>query len=86
MSLVHGDLRFGNLLHSQGRLTALLDWEMTHLGDPIEDLGWVYRDLWSPATSLSFDGFLAAYVEAGGGPVDPDHLRWYQVLSEVKHA
>lgn len=86
VSLVHGDLRFGNLLSSQGRLTALLDWEMAHLGDPIEDLGWVYRALWTPATSLPFDEFLAAYVDAGGGPVDPDHLRWYQVFSEVKHS
>ena len=43
VSVVHGDLRFGNLLAHEGRLTALLDWEMVHLGDPIEDLGWVYR-------------------------------------------
>jgi aminoglycoside phosphotransferase (APT) family kinase protein len=86
VSLVHGDLRFGNLLAAHGRLTALLDWEMTHLGDPIEDLGWVYRSLWSPAASLPFPEFLAAYVDAGGGPVDRDQLRWWQVFSEVKHA
>ena len=86
VSLVHGDLRFGNLLAVDGRLTALLDWEMTHLGDPIEDLGWVYRTLWSPAVSLPFPEFLAAYTDAGGDPVDPGHLRWWQVFSEVKHA
>ena len=86
VAIVHGDLRFGNLLHERGRLTALLDWEMVHLGDPIEDLGWVYRALWSPARSLSFDEFLAAYGEAAGRPVDPGHLRWYQLFSEVKHS
>lgn len=86
VSVVHGDLRFGNLLYDGGHLTALLDWEMVHLGDPIEDLGWVYRALWSPVNSLPFDEFLAAYEAAGGGPVDPDHLRWYQVFCEVKHS
>jgi aminoglycoside phosphotransferase (APT) family kinase protein len=86
VSIVHGDLRFGNLLHDQGRLTALLDWEMVHLGDPIEDLGWVYRALWSPARSLPFEEFLAAYGEAAGRPVDAEHLRWYQLFSEVKHS
>ena len=86
VSLVHGDLRFGNLLYEGGHLTALLDWEMTHLGDPVEDLGWVYRALWSPARALPFEEFLAAYAAAGGGPVDPGHLRWYQVFAEVKHS
>ena len=86
VSIVHGDLRFGNLLHDQGRLTALLDWEMVHLGDPIEDLGWVYRALWSPARSLPFEEFLAAYGEAAGRPVDAEHLRWHRLFSEVKHS
>ncbi|MFN0029882.1 MAG: phosphotransferase family protein [Acidimicrobiales bacterium] len=86
VSVVHGDLRFGNLLYDEGRLTALLDWEMTHLGDPIEDLGWVYRELWTGRRALPFEEFLAAYVAAGGGPVDPEHLRWYQVFNEVKHS
>ena len=86
VAVVHGDLRFGNLLYRGGQLTALVDWEMTHLGDPIEDLGWAYRTLWSPAASLSFDDFLAAYTAAGGGPIETEHLRWYQVFAEVKHS
>lgn len=86
ISVVHGDLRFGNLLYDGDQLTALLDWEMTHLGDPVEDLGWVYRTLWSPERALPFAAFLAAYAEAGGDVPEPEHLRWYQVLAEVKHA
>ena len=86
ISVVHGDLRFGNLLYDGDRLTALLDWEMVHLGDPVEDLGWVYRALWSPERAVPFDAFLAAYAEAGGDVPDPEHLRWYQVFAEVKHA
>jgi aminoglycoside phosphotransferase (APT) family kinase protein len=86
IAVVHGDLRFGNLLYDGDRLTALLDWEMVHLGDPVEDLGWVYRSLWTPALALPFDQFLAAYAAAGGEVPDREHLRWYQVLAEVKHA
>ena len=86
ISIVHGDLRFGNVLYEDDRLTALLDWEMVHLGDPIEDLGWVYRALWSPERSLSFEEFITTYEQAADRPVDPAHLRWYQAFSEVKHA
>ena len=86
VAVVHGDLRFGNALYDGGRLTALVDWEMTHLGDPMEDLGWAYRALWSPARSLPFEEFLAAYTDAGGGPIDREHLRWYEVFAEVKHS
>jgi aminoglycoside phosphotransferase (APT) family kinase protein len=86
VALVHGDLRFGNLLRDGDRLTALLDWEMCHLGDPVEDLAWAYRALWSPERSLAFDGFLDAYVAAGGARPAPAHLRWYQVFGEVKHS
>ena len=86
VAIVHGDLRFGNVLYEGHRLTALLDWEMTHLGDPVEDLGWVYRALWSPERSLPFNEFLAAYEDELGSPVDADHLRWYQAFSEVKHS
>ncbi len=86
ISIVHGDLRFGNVLYDGDQLTALLDWEMTHLGDPVEDLGWAYRSLWSPERSLPFPEFLAAYEEASGTTIDADHLRWYQAFSEVKHS
>ncbi len=86
ISIVHGDLRFGNLLYENDRLTALLDWEMTHLGDPLEDLGWVYRSLWSPERSLPFDEFLAAYEAERGVTVDLEHLGWYRAFSEVKHS
>jgi aminoglycoside phosphotransferase (APT) family kinase protein len=40
ITIVHGDYRIGNFLEDDGRITAILDWELTHLGDPHEDLGW----------------------------------------------
>jgi len=86
ISVVHGDLRFGNLLYDDDRLTALVDWEMVHLGDPVEDLGWVYRRIWTPERSLPFEEFLAAYEHEAARPVDRETLRWYQAFSEAKHA
>jgi len=44
VSVVHGDYRSGNFLHDgRGRILAILDWEMAHLGDPLEDLAWCFR-------------------------------------------
>lgn len=86
VSLVHGDFRFGNVVHRDGHLRALLDWEMTHLGDPCEDLAWAYRTLWSPAAHLPFEAFLARYVDAGGPAYAPANLLFHRLLGEVKHA
>ncbi len=47
LSVVHGDYRSGNFLHDgAGRIIAVLDWEMAHIGDPLEDLGWALDPLW----------------------------------------
>jgi aminoglycoside phosphotransferase (APT) family kinase protein len=42
VAIVHGDCRLGNFLERNDRITAILDWELVHLGDPIEDLGWAF--------------------------------------------
>ncbi len=87
--LVHGDFRTGNFIRSAGRVRALLDWEMVHLGDPMEDLAWAASRLWRGQTDLA--GFLVAredlyafYQQAGGMPVDPDRVRFYDILAAVK--
>ena len=86
VSIVHGDLRFGNLLYEDGRITALLDWEMVHLGDPIEDLAWAYRSLWSLEKFLPIDEFLQHYSDTIGAAVDADHFRFWRLFGEVKHS
>jgi aminoglycoside phosphotransferase (APT) family kinase protein len=85
-AIVHGDLRPGNFLYSRDRLVALLDWEMVHLGDPTEDLAWIYRPLWSPERFLDLEGFVRCYESAGGPPVDRSALTYHRVLAEVKFA
>lgn len=85
-AVVHGDLRPGNVLYEGERITALLDWEMAHLGDPVEDLAWAYRALWSPERFVPLREFVAAYEREAGVRVEPDRLRWHRVFCEVKFA
>ena len=67
-----------NLLVSEGRITGLLDWELAHLGDPLEDLG---ATVWAclPGT-LERDDVLTDY-EAQAGPVDRERLRYFEALA-----
>lgn len=85
-AVVHGDLRPGNVLYEGERITALLDWEMAHLGDPVEDLAWAYRALWSPERFVSLCEFVAAYEREAGVRVETHRLRWHRVFCEVKFA
>ena len=71
--LVHGDYRTGNYLADESGVTAILDWEGAHLGDPVEDLGWVCVKSWrfgsvdKPAGGFgSREELWAAYERAGG--------------------
>ncbi len=89
--LVHGDYRTGNFIVRDDRIAAFLDWEMVHLGDPMEDLAWAMSKIWrgeSPRAGYLLDpnDFTAWYQEAGGAKVDQDRLHFYEVLSGVKMA
>jgi aminoglycoside phosphotransferase (APT) family kinase protein len=88
--VVHGDFRLGNLLVDASGLRAVLDWELAHLGDPLEDLGWFCVRAWRFGSPLPAGGvatreaLVAAYEAAGGAPVDRDALRWWEVLGTLK--
>ncbi|MET0377668.1 MAG: phosphotransferase family protein [Spongiibacteraceae bacterium] len=78
--LVHGDAGPANFLYHEGKVTAVLDWEMTHLGDPMEDLAWIaIRDLFQPFVELS--KCFAAYEAGGGDKVDLQRVRWYRTYA-----
>lgn len=89
-AVVHGDFRLGNLLVDHDGLAGVLDWELAHLGDPIEDLGWFCVRAWRFGSPLPAGGMgtrealLHAYEAAGGGEVDPESLRWWELLGTLK--
>ena len=71
LSIVHGDYRLGNFLERDGRISAVLDWELVHLGDPVEDLGWAFLPQYRGGTPLvcgltSEADFLARYQTQSG--------------------
>lgn len=89
--LVHGDYRTGNFIYKDKRITAILDWEMAHLGDPHEDLAFVLGELWrSPAPNswvchlIPEEDFLAKYAEQSGIAVDRQKLDYYRILLDLK--
>ena len=91
VSLVHGDYRTGNFLERDGRITAILDWELVHLGDPIEDLGWVCMRSFrgrSPYMChlIERPRLYERYEALSGVPVDPAAVRFYEAFGTFKLA
>lgn len=90
--VVHGDFRLGNLIVDGAGLAAVLDWELLHAGDPVEDLGWLCTKAWRFGAELPVGGFatrealLAAYAGAGGAEVGLDELRWWEAVGSLKWA
>lgn len=91
LSVVHGDYRTGNFMHDgAGKIIAILDWEMAHLGDPLEDLGWATALQWSyldPAIAsgmVPHDEAIALWEKASGLKVDRAALNWWTLFAAVK--
>jgi aminoglycoside phosphotransferase (APT) family kinase protein len=90
-TLVHGDYRTGNYLADETGVTAILDWEGAHLGDPVEDLGWVCVKSWrfgaidKPAGGFGTrEELWTAYERAGGAKIDPARAHWWEVFGTVR--
>jgi aminoglycoside phosphotransferase (APT) family kinase protein len=88
---VHGDYRSGNFLFdSDGKIRAILDWEMAHLGDPLEDLGWALDPLWAhgdwsrPAGLIARADAIATWEAASGLKADPGALAWWETFASLK--
>ena len=89
--VVHADFRTGNFLYdTEGEIHAILDWEMAHLGDPLEDLAWSLNPVWRWAGDERAGGLVSREVairifeEASGTQVDLEALRWWEAFSSVK--
>lgn len=93
VSLLHGDYRNGNFLFDEadGRMTAVLDWELTYLGDRHHDLAYAMMESWGYVDEASGEfycsalvtrpEFVAEYERRSGLTVDPERLEYYMVLN-----
>jgi aminoglycoside phosphotransferase (APT) family kinase protein len=90
--LVHGDYRIGNVMFGPEGVRVVLDWEQAHVGDPMEDLGWMCVRAWRFGSALPVGGigeraeFFRAYERAGGDAVDPEIVRFWEALGDLKWA
>lgn len=77
--VVHGDAGPGNFMFDQGALTSLIDWELAHFGDPLEDLAWFsMRSVMEPVPDLPL--LLRSYEAITGRELDRDRIMFYRVL------
>jgi aminoglycoside phosphotransferase (APT) family kinase protein len=78
-SVLHGDAGPGNFLHRDGRITGLIDWEMTHVGDPHDDLAWLWFRIAVLGDGLGLGPAYRAYTEASGRPIDDQRVAYYRM-------
>ena len=90
VSLVHGDFRNGNLMIGPDGIRAVLDWEISHRGDPAEDLAWICINSWrfgridhAVGGLGSRADMLDAYEVAGGEHVTPERLHFWEVAGTL---
>jgi aminoglycoside phosphotransferase (APT) family kinase protein len=89
-TLVHGDYRMGNVLFDDTGAQLILDWELAHVGDPMEDLAWMSVRSWRFGGDKPVGGigereeFFAAYEAAGGVKVDPERVRFWEIFGNLR--
>jgi len=90
-TLVHGDYRIGNVIFGPEGVRSILDWELAHLGDPMEDVGWMCVRAWrfgndrKPVGGLGErEDFFRAYEKASGAAVDPEAARFWEVFGNLR--
>jgi aminoglycoside phosphotransferase (APT) family kinase protein len=91
LALVHGDYRMGNLIVGPEGVRSVLDWELAHIGDPLEDMGFLCVRSWRfgnddrPVAGVGQrEEFFAAYESAGGRKVDPAAVHWWEVFGNLR--
>ena len=93
--LLHGDYRLGNFMFDEDTLemTAVLDWELAHIGDYHEDIAYSLEPLFCSrdaqgqllvASMMPVEAFLDGYIQRSGRTIDPAVLHWYRVLNGFK--
>ena len=91
LALVHGDFRLGNLIIGPEGVRSVLDWELGHVGDPMEDLAWLCVRSWRfgndqlPVAGVGQrEDLFRAYEAAGGRKIDPAAVHWWEVFGNLR--
>ncbi len=90
LCVVHGDFRNGNMIVGEDGLRAALDWEVSRIGDPMEDLGWLCQRMWRFRNdALEVGGFgrrvdLAAGYREAGGSFHEASFHWWKTIATLR--
>ena len=91
LTLVHGDFRNGNLIIGPDGIRAVLDWELAHVGDPAEDLGWLCVNSWRFGETAKVAGgfgsvqqLLEGYAAGGGTGMTEERVRFWEIFGTLK--
>jgi aminoglycoside phosphotransferase (APT) family kinase protein len=90
VTLVHGDFRHGNFIIGPDGVRAVLDWELAHIGDPMEDLGWICVNSWrygeidKPVGGLGTREELFAGYQQAGRQADPARVKFWEVMGTLR--
>lgn len=80
--LLHGDVGFHNFIVEDGELSAVVDWEFAHIGDPADDIGYIANTV---GGSLDWERFMELYQHAGGAEIDPERLRFFRIWGHLRN-
>lgn len=79
-AIVHGDVGFHNILIEDGKATALVDWELAHIANPVEDLAYASSYLTRP------DALIDHYVQSGGTPPTPGEMAYCRIFGDIRNS
>ena len=90
LSLIHGDYRLGNVIFTEKGVQSILDWELAHIGDPMEDVGYISVQAWRFGIDSKPIGgigeradFFDAYEKAGGFRIDADIVQYWEIFGNL---
>ncbi len=90
-ALVHGDFRLGNIIVDKDGLKSVIDWELAHIGNPLQDLGWICGNSWRFGnTDKVVGGFgdladlLKGYNSVSNSQVDENMVKAWQVFGTFR--
>jgi aminoglycoside phosphotransferase (APT) family kinase protein len=91
LCVIHGDFRLGNIMVDERDVTAVLDWELVHIGDPAEDLGWITVNSWRfgnigsvVAGVGTLEQLLEGYRSQGGAEIEPERVLFWRALGSLR--
>jgi aminoglycoside phosphotransferase (APT) family kinase protein len=91
VTFLHGDFRVGNLLVNREGLAAVIDWEFAHIGDPVEEIGYLCMRDWRFGNDHLRAGglcdrerFITAYERFSGYPISRERADWWEMIGNIR--